>query len=289
MGTQVMVVTSSLHKYIAVVFAGTDDLRTVSSDLNIVTAPFHGPLLSLNGTTQKEDDKRREKLQVHAGFDHAVFNNGLFDDISSILALLKNNTYNGTNQTMLQDYSNYQIIATGHSLGGANAILASAALSALYPAEHIMAITFGCPQTGLTEWSLYYNSLITNYTTTTASSQNTQLSSYQFVLGKDAIPRLPSIPFYRHVGHTIQMNVTGNMKAYYLHYGDDELGYAGVPAGWNVESMVHFIDSFRKHSIRKYVEYIEERNDGTSVDDFYVSDFERVEIKRESEMVTKLS
>jgi hypothetical protein len=115
------------------------------------------------------------------------------------------------------------------------------------------------------------------------------------VHGWDVVPRLPQYPF-EHVGHTVQMN-TDSMKAYYLHHGNQTLGYGGVPLGWSgtfqttilycVYYLLHLTYSSHfaaipfiwipgavwSHSIRRYEWYL--RNQSTADPSrYFVEEFE---------------
>lgn len=165
--------------------------------------------------------------RVHAGFDNAVFQHELFERIVNITTKL------------LKKQPTYRLFTTGHSLGGANAILTAVALVQQQQQDfpHVNKITcinFGCPNVGNEHWRNAIHSL--NDDSTFASlfsrkTQKTQLSIWRFVHGWDVVPRLPEYPF-THVGHTLQMNVDG-MHAYYLHRGNVSLNYASVPYGWS--------------------------------------------------------
>jgi Lipase (class 3) len=110
-GTQVMIVSSIAKNYVAVIFAGTDDVRTSLTDADILTQPFGdvsccdsnrtatngttpvtgtgGALMAANATATKsktnwtlpsndpDDDVGANSLKnlvkIHAGFDNAVF------------------------------------------------------------------------------------------------------------------------------------------------------------------------------------------------------------------------
>ena len=70
--TQVMVVSSDKHKYIAVCYAGTDNMIDWMHDADISMEPF-------------EPDPDHpifvdEKMQVHKDFNHAVFSYGLYEE-----------------------------------------------------------------------------------------------------------------------------------------------------------------------------------------------------------------
>ena len=77
--TQVFVVSSAIRNAIVVVYAGTDDLRNVLTDGDILMETF-GP-----SNTSKYFHTLNENIRVHAGFNHAVFSNGLFDRIVETL------------------------------------------------------------------------------------------------------------------------------------------------------------------------------------------------------------
>jgi hypothetical protein len=199
-GTQVMVLSSVSKQYIAVVYAGTDDLRTTLTDGDILMKPF-GPL-DENGDSILLPGPAR----VHAGFDNAIFETGLYDQL---LDLLKN---------LLRQYPHYRLFTTGHSLGAADSILTAVALTQHFSSVKITSISFGCPNTGNRHWRNAVYDL------------GSRLAIWRFVHGWDAVPRLPLL--FEHVGHTVQMEAD-SMKAYYLHYGNQTLGYEGVPLGWS--------------------------------------------------------
>lgn len=199
-GTQVMVLSSSLNKYIGVVYAGTDDLRTTLTDTDILLKPF-GPLDHNGESILLPGDAR-----VHAGFDNQVFQHGLFDVLLNITT------------SLVEQYPKHRLFCTGHSLGGANAILTAVALIQSNISTNVQVINFGCPHVGNDAWRRTIYSF-------------SNLRIWRFVHGWDVVPRLPEYPF-THVGHTLQMNVDA-MRAYYLHYGNASLGYASVPYGWS--------------------------------------------------------
>lgn len=277
-GTQVMILTSTQKQYIAICFAGTDDLRTTLVDTDILMKPF-GPL-----------DKDGESIllpgpaRVHAGFDNQVFEESLFEQVRNI-----------TTNLLSSSHKNYRLFTTGHSLGGADAILTAVALvqSKLAHVKRITCISFGCPNTGNEEWRNAVHSL---------NSTSIQLSIWRFVHGWDVVPRLPEYPF-THVGHTLQMNNNNGMHAYYLHRGNFSLHYASVPLGWSgmlllqcifilckhlshtFFSFIRFLYSAKpfiflpgalwSHVIRKYQQYLENQS-AVDPDLFYVNSFEAI-------------
>lgn len=231
--------------YIAVVYAGTDDFRTVLVDTDILTKTF-GPV-DENGTHPfvPNDD-----IRVHAGFNNAVFNGGLYDRIRKVVNDIK------------LDNPGYRLLTTGHSLGAADSVLTAVAfkLQQEWKDEEISSINFGCPKTGNWAWKNFVNSM-------------EGLSVWRVVNGLDLVPRLPGIRFH-HVGHTMQMD--GSMaRAFWLHDGDKELGYRGVPLGWNTLPYVLSPAAAYEHLISHYNRYLEERSMRDEAT-FYVDSFERI-------------
>lgn len=221
-GAQVLVVTSA--DYICIVFAGTDDLRTSIADGDILLKPF-GPL-----DEQGNSIKIPGPARVHAGFDSAVFEHGLYDTVVEIVNRLRNT------------HAHYTLFTTGHSLGASNSLLLSVGLAIDYPDLIISNINFGCPRTGNHEWRKYVH----------LSLQN--LSIFRFVQGWDLVARLPEYPFY-HVGHTVQLD-SDSAKAYYLHTGNTSLDYAGVPMGWGSMPFFWVPGALSSHHIKGYHDYL---------------------------------
>ena len=172
-GTQVMIVSNSKKRYVAIVFAGTDDLRTSLQDMHVAKKPFGD-----NHTVQLEN----RNIKVHAGFDNAVFS-GVFDQLLTRLHSLQ-----------LRHPLYRKLYTTGHSLGAADSILTATAL-ALTGKYSVVSINFGCPQTGNREWR--------DFLSNTTSPLHSKLGIWKVVLGWDLVSRLPE--FFDHVGHTIQL------------------------------------------------------------------------------------
>lgn len=249
--TQVLILSKTVQDsregqsgYIAVIYAGTDDFRSVLTDTDILTKVF-GPT-DENGThpLSPSDD-----IRVHAGFNNAVFNNNLFDRIRKTVNEIKS------------DNPDLRLLFTGHSLGAADAVLTAVAmkLQQEWKDEFISCINFGCPKTGNWAWNNFVNSM-------------DNLSIWRVVNGLDLVPRLPGIRFH-HVGHTMQMD--GSMaRAFWLHDGDKDLGFRGVPLGWNTLPYVLAPAAAVEHFISHYNRYLEERSEHDK-DKYYVDSFER--------------
>lgn len=201
LGTQVLIVSNQEEEYVAVVYAGTDDLKTSLEDANIFTKPFG------NNESVKLDDSA---IHVHAGFNNAVFTHNIWEQVrNKTKALWKEKS---------QASKDFQLYTTGHSLGAANAMLTATAFAMLdddFPP--VKSITFGAPQTGNANWRKYFNA---------TSPLRDRLSIYRVVLAWDLVARLPE--FFYHVGHTVQIDgKTDEVRVYYEHYGDESRGYAG--------------------------------------------------------------
>lgn len=221
-GTEYMIVISDKFKYIAAVFTGTASLEDVIVDLGVTLKQYGGP-------------GNETEINVHEGFNNALFENGVWDE------LLQNVT------KINQNYSDYQLISSGHSLGGAQAILTATALAKVFPEKEIMSITYGTPMIGDESWITFANSI-------------SNLVIWRFVNGKDIVPRHPSIGLgYKQVGHTIQLKEEC-VAAYYLHHGDEELGLHGVPDDWDDVAIPGSIEEGQEalmaHKSGNYVEYL---------------------------------
>ena len=92
--------------------------------------------------------------------------------------------------------------------------------------------------------------------------------------GLDLAARLPG-PTFHHVGHTLQMD--GSIaRAFWLHAGDKQLGFRGVPFAWNTLPYAFAPVAAYEHLISHYTRYLEERCAKDS-ETFYVNSFERID------------
>jgi hypothetical protein len=91
---------------------------------------------------------------------------------------------------------------TGHSLGGALAILAAARAAAEFGIQPTVVYTYGSPRNGGTEFFDTYTPLLGD-------------STFRLINGTDIVPTVPP-PLsggYRHVGHAIQCRTDGTFDA----------------------------------------------------------------------------
>ena len=129
LGTQVLVVRSTLHNYVAVVYAGTDDWKTLTQDGDILTSEF-GPAddeLRRNGS-RSPFRAVPEGVRVHRGFNSVVFDNGGFQTVLDCVssAMLGGDCEDEGGRVSPQILSGaeapYRLITSGHSLGAANSM-----------------------------------------------------------------------------------------------------------------------------------------------------------------------
>jgi len=246
LGTQALLVLNKKEKYIAIVFSGTDDIRTSLEDANMFTKPFGN-----NSTVRLDNDHTDDPykmVRVHAGFNKGIFSFGIWENIYSKIT------------DLLRQYPSFRLWTTGHSLGAANAILTATAFAYLDHNRKVISVNFGSPQTGNLYWKDYFSA--------TTSPLTNNLGIWRVVLAWDLIARLPE--FLYHVGHTIQIDgKTDEPKVYYEHYGDIKRGFAGAPDGWYSKSYERFPYAINYHRISKYLKYLEEMNPSSWVKHFY--------------------
>jgi len=297
LGTQVLIVTSSSpaaatfggggggEGYVGVIFAGTDDFRTSLEDAHVAMKPF-GNKKKKNGGGDNSTTtvSLPDGVMVHAGFNNAVFLHGVWDRISSRVDRLVNNGLHHHPPAAPRR----RIYVAGHSLGGANSLLTATALSLV--GHDVTSISFGCPHTGNGAWHEYFVGKESG-----GGTGNGSLAIWRVVLGWDLVPRLPD--FFFHAGHTIQLwdrnhhhhhgaegarrgDEDGGgaddaaavvVEAYYQHYGNESLGYAGAPPGWNAKSRLVGPVALTSHFMTNYIYHLET----LSASNVWVDDFKR--------------
>jgi hypothetical protein len=270
-GTQVMLVSSPSKKYNALVFAGTDNMRSALTDADIMTVPF--------GDGESTVLSPDLAIRVHAGFNHGVFLQNIFAQVLDQFNALQSK------------YPSHRLFTTGHSLGAAESILAAVALT-MKQQEHksryrwwpwkrkttVQAITninFGCPRIGNENWRAFVDD----------DSSVESLAIWRLVLGWDLVPRLPEL--FKHVGHTIELlknsladesGSNATAVAYYQHYGDESLGLAGVPFGWSAKPYIWVPGALWSHHVTKYWSVLYDwANSTVEHRATWVSDFEKVD------------
>ena len=121
------------------------------------------------------------KLKVHSGFhnEHLRYRDRILEYIAQ--------------------HPDKDIYVTGHSLGGALAILSSFDI-AVHTQRPVTVFTFGQPRVGKGKFREVYDSLVPD--------------SYRVVVDRDPIPRVPGMLLnYEHVGKLLQLNPDGTQLA----------------------------------------------------------------------------
>jgi pimeloyl-ACP methyl ester carboxylesterase len=130
----------------------------------------------------KDDDNRFSEEQpypVFPPFRKAYFENG--DIESQVFETL---------DKLAEQNPFYDIIMTGHSMGGVLSLLASMRFADAKPALMVSCFAFGCPKIGSLEFRFYINSL-------------PNLKVMRFEYGYDPWTYCPEHPMWVHAGHTI--------------------------------------------------------------------------------------
>jgi hypothetical protein len=130
----------------------------------------------------KDDDKRFSKEQpypVFPPFRKAYFENG--DIESKVFRRL---------DELSEQNPFYDVIMTGHSMGGVLSLLASLRYADAKPAIMVSCFAFGCPKVGSLDFRFYINSL-------------PNLKIMRFEYGSDPWIHCPDHPAWVHAGHTI--------------------------------------------------------------------------------------
>ena len=151
---------ATLNNDIYIVFRGTSSISDVINDVNFIPKKFLG-------------------CYAHRGYvnSYACCND-------SLLSYVSNNVN-----------PNSRIYISGHSLGGALSLLASAVLSEKFPMIDIVLVTFGCPKVFLK---------LPN-----AEKLVKDVLSYRFVNGDDVVPNLPK-SIFTHVSDAIFLKKPDN-------------------------------------------------------------------------------
>jgi triacylglycerol lipase len=175
---------ASGNDFAVLAFRGTKDAKSWMDDLEATPVPY--PWLFKGGP---------EVGQIHAGFGHALCDAWpqIRDAINKIAPVTPANAPANSNPAPT-------LWITGHSLGGALAVLAGAALSiwSEAPIRSVNGIyTFGQPRVGLYSFCGNYDHVLSSKT-------------FRFVNNKDLVPRVPFRGWdYADVGQMIHFDKDG--------------------------------------------------------------------------------
>ena len=160
---QVGITRDDTLKRFTVVFRGSESITDWMYDLNICPHVLSRDVV------------------VHSGFYSQLHDGGIYNEIQDVL------------RTVLLQYPDYTICSTGHSLGGALAILFAYEFTAKWK-RAVTVVTFGCPKIG-------------NEAFLRSFSSSPFLQHYRVTISSDTITALP--PFYNHVGTLITLSDSG--------------------------------------------------------------------------------
>ena len=193
-GTQVGITVSHKKQRISVIFRGTNQIKDWLYDLMVCKTRLEGD------------------MYIHSGFYKCLLEYNLF---FRILDNIKN---------LIREFPEYEIIVTGHSLGGALATLCGYLLT-YYLNVNITVISFASPRVGNKKFAEDYNN-------------KKNLRHFRFVNGKDIVTAVPYICYY-HVGNCVKIN-----KNSILDYKKNE----------NIKDYSNFFKRFNPfdHFIEKY-------------------------------------
>eukprot|EP00186_Timspurckia_oligopyrenoides_P003866 CAMPEP_0182445876 /NCGR_PEP_ID=MMETSP1172-20130603/3835_1 /TAXON_ID=708627 /ORGANISM="Timspurckia oligopyrenoides, Strain CCMP3278" /LENGTH=777 /DNA_ID=CAMNT_0024641707 /DNA_START=15 /DNA_END=2348 /DNA_ORIENTATION=- len=193
--TQVHIFRIVNQKSIIVAFRGTEQVKWkdfVTDSLTFLQ-PFEPGLKTVDLNLNLADENRpaliSSKICVHYGFLRAYAS--VRDDLRNMLQTILNSS--------TESPSEWKILCTGHSLGGALATLL-ASDAAVWFAEplgvKIEKVNFGSPKVGNVQFAKWFNDRIP--------------TSYRVVNDADVIARIPRTD-YHHAGCTVLLNESGDV------------------------------------------------------------------------------
>eukprot|EP00890_Picochlorum_soloecismus_P000351 jgi/Picsp_1/1316/NSC_04797-R1_alpha beta-hydrolase len=173
---------------IVISFRGTSSMVNVMSDVRVWRTPFP-PDSTLNKFTSSS--------KVHSGFLAAYraegFNIRLLDSVKKLI--------DGCCENKTKNKDNVKVFVTGHSLGGALAVLCSFEIATTLSCSQrvdLHCYVFGSPRVGNHTWASLYNQHVPN--------------TWQIINDDDTITRAGKFFFlYKHVGHRALINKKGDM------------------------------------------------------------------------------
>lgn len=177
--------------YIA--FRGTESIRDCLSDANIIRVPMDLPELT--------DDQRPE---VHWGFLRQF--RSLQKHIDADIAdYLQADEYNKSEGLKEKENSNKkELIVTGHSLGAAQATLASLQFKMSYPETKVSCYTFGSPRVGDETFVSLFENHVDHYERVVNEEDPVTLVPFSW-----RFSHLPNIAYLDAMGE-LQENITEN-------------------------------------------------------------------------------
>lgn len=148
------------RRAVLLAFPGTENVSDAKADLRTVSVPFGGSTVEEFRTIAEQDRHATAYPLVHKGFDDYTMTALFHDPIESA----EDGGNKAVGQTIgealaaeLREHPEEILCLTGHSLGGAAAILTAARLSDMgVRPEQLRVITFGSPAVGNTAFARRY-------------------------------------------------------------------------------------------------------------------------------------
>ncbi|KXZ45675.1 hypothetical protein GPECTOR_52g72 [Gonium pectorale] len=169
------------EKVAVLAFRGTESsqLKDVVTDLRLIPTRLDEEKVAGNLTESLGVTSGNRKMNVHKGFRLA--HDSVWDNT---LAVLKTVTGAGP-------AANWHVYVTGHSLGGALATLGAYKLAKSGVVKKVSMYSYGQPRVGNKAFADEFNALISN--------------AWRFANENDAVPRVPRLMGYCHVGKPVQL------------------------------------------------------------------------------------
>lgn len=246
-----MVVTSDTLKYVAIVFGSPENDETWEDQRR---APIRewGPEASLDFA---------KGVEINSTPNDALFKDDLYKKL-----------YNDLN-AVIREHSDYKVVVTGHSQGGAMSSIFSTYLCHKKPILKVYNTTFGSPRVGGETWKLWVNSL-------------KNLTVWRYVLGADIIPSIPVMTMgYRHVGHNMHLDLNQSTKAYFCPSSPQEEEEA-LDLSHPHEALTLFesiVSPVKDHGIVEYLSFLNEHAK-KDPHKYYARTFDTVGEEKEVEM-----
>lgn len=173
--------------------------------------------------------------QVHQGYYNKVFGTWLYTSLAWVVDYV----------FLVYGEGMDQLIITGHSQGGALATLFGVYVALEWPDRVVSVYNLGTPRVGDEVFKQAVRRDVPN------------LAIFRLVFEEDAVPRLPPrMMGYRHPGHLLHIQGTGETKAYWQQTGDEGNEYGGVPgSAWDVNylDILDPLDPVNDHSDSDYL------------------------------------
>ena len=198
-GLQVGITRSEKTKRICVVFRGSDSLIDWYYDLNV----------------RKQHIK--DNIYVHKGFYNQLHINNNYEKIQTVVLKL------------LEQYPDHELVATGHSLGGALSTLFGYMITEKLKTSVIKVVSFASPRVG-------------NYYFKTDFDKKINLLHYRITNNRDLVTAAPMVD-YMHVGKNIHL--MDNCYEYFDKYNYNRWWKYSLFTCWSV--IDHDIDLYYKN------------------------------------------